>query len=32
MANLLKSLFGRAEKKEEPLQPVSGLLLEYGEE
>lgn len=32
MANLLKSLFGRAEKKEEPLQPISALLQEYDEE
>ena len=32
MANFLTSLFGRAEKKEEPLQPVSGLLQEYDED
>ena len=32
MANFLTSLFGRAEKKEESLQPVSGLLQEYDED
>lgn len=32
MANLLKNLFGRAEKKEESLQSISGLLQEYDEE
>ena len=32
MANFLSSLFGRAEKKEEPQQPISELLQQYDEE
>lgn len=32
MANFLKSLFGRAEKKEEPEQPICKLLQQYSEE
>ena len=32
MANFLTNLFGRAEKKEEPQQSISGLLQEYDEE
>lgn len=32
MANFLSSLFGRAEKQEEPQQPISELLQQYDEE